>query len=323
MATLTEPATAQSISSSEFKPPTPQERAQLAAAELDVLPTDVRRDPAHYAKSRVYWTGVTAGTAEGAAQVEHHYFDGVTEGNGGVWLSPWGEGTFCLLGLPRSISARFRDERPRFVRAYGTPVITKHGLCLKNAFVVVGDRPWTTTVMEYGPRGSEDFTEAEAAKRAAVRSYPEERLLTPMGYRLTAGAMVGKTNLDDSPVGGGWNASLELSWRTSLRTELAVMAGPQSYPKFGAPRTIQSALLFRYYAVGMGIAAGPLIGVPVQEDEQLWLGVRYLPAFGEALGTWGLSPVLGGGADIAATPDGDVCFKLNLVLGLDGNIGKP
>ncbi|MCB9583598.1 MAG: hypothetical protein H6717_41575 [Polyangiaceae bacterium] len=313
-------AAAQSISSAEFKPPTADERVQLAAADKSVLPTDVQRDPARYAKSRVYWVGVTAGIRDGVPEVEHHYFDGAVEGNGGVWLSPWSEGKFCLLGLPRKLADRFHDEEPHLVRAYGTPEITKRGLCLKDAFVVVGDRPWTTTVLEYGPRGAEEFS---ATERRAVRTYPEARLLTPLSYRLTGGASVGKTNLDDSPIGGGWNASLELAWRSSLRTELAVMAGPDSYPKFGAPRTIQSALLFRYYAVGMGIAAGPLVGVPVADDEPLWLGVRYLPTFGDAHGTWGISPVIGGGADISATTDGDVRFKLNLVIGLDGNIGKP
>ncbi len=99
--------------------------------------------------------------------VEHHYFDAVVEGDGGVWLSPWGEGRFCLMGLPAEIVKRFESDKPLFVRAYGHPVVTEHGLCLRDVFVVAGDRPWTTMVLEYGPGGSEDFSEADAASPAA------------------------------------------------------------------------------------------------------------------------------------------------------------
>ena len=53
------------------------------------------------------------------------------------------------------------------------------------------------------------------------------------------------------------------------------------------------------------------------------MGVRYLPTFGDALGTWGLSPAFGGGMDVSASPDGDVRFMLQLVLGIDGNVGAP
>ena len=96
---------------------------------------------------------------------------------------------------------------------------------------VIGDRGFTTTVLEYGPGGDHDFSDGDAALRKAVHSHPEERLLTPLGYRLLLGAQVGKTNFDDSPLGVGYNAALELSLRTSLRTELAVMTGPRAYPR--------------------------------------------------------------------------------------------
>ncbi len=323
LALLTGTAHGQSISSQKFVPPTAAERAQLAAADEDVLPTDVRRHPEQYQSTRVYWTGVTAGVKDGTPRVEHHYFDGVVEGSGGVWLSPWGEGQFCLMDVPSHVAARFDGERSHFVRAYGRPLMTEQGLCLSDVFLVVDDRSWTTLVLEYGPRGREDFSDADARERAAVSVHPEARLLTPVSYRVTGGAQLGKTNIDDSPLGYGWNAALELSLRTSVRTEFALMTGPESYPTFGAPSTIQSAFLFRYYLMGIGVAGGPLVGIPVRDGEPLWLGVRYLPTFGDAQGSWGLSPVLGGGADIAATTDGDVRFTLKLAVGIDGNIGAP
>ncbi len=317
------PARGQSMSSTEFVPPTAAEGRHFNSATHDVGPTDVRRDPPLYAGTAVYWTGVTAGIKDGAPMVDHHYYDGVVEGGGGVWLSPWGEGRFCLLGLSPKVAARFSSEKPLFVRAYGRPVVTERGLCLRDVFAVVGDRGWTTTVIEYGPGGNHSFSESDVALRQALHSHPEERLLTPLGYRLLLGAQVGKTNFDDSPLGVGWNAAAELSLRTSLRTELALMAGPHAYPEFGAPTSLQTAALFRYYAVGIGIGFGPLLDVPLRDDEELWIGGRYLPMIGDALGTWALSPVLGGGMDVSATPDGDVRFVLQLVLGVDGNIGSP
>jgi len=316
-------AVAQAMYSSPFVPPTAAEKAQFNRATRGVLPTDVRRDPARHASAFVLWTGTTRGVEDGVAVVDHHYFDGVVEGGGGVWLSPWGEGRFCLLGLPPAAVDRFRSERPLFVRAYGHPVVTERGLCLRDVFLVVGDRGWSTTVTEYGPGGKEDFSAEDARARGAVHAHPEARLLTPLGYRVIVGAQLGKTNLDDSPLGVGWNAALELSLRPSLRSEVALMAGPHAYPKFGAPTSIHTALLFRYYTFGVGIAAGPLVHVPVRDDEKVWLGVRYLPTFGDALGAWGLSPTLGGGADISATTDGDARFLLNLTVGLDGNLGSP
>ncbi len=315
-------ARGQSMSSAEFVPPTAVEGRHFRSATHDVGPTDVRRNPALYAGTEVYWTGVTAGLEGGVPMVEHHYFDGVVEGGGGVWLSPWGEGKFCLLGLSPKLAARFKWEKPSFVRAYGRPVVTKQGLCLRDVFAVVGDRGFTTTVLEYGPGGSHDFSASDAALRKALHSHPEERLLTKVGYRLLLGAQVGKTNFDDSPLGVGYNAALELSLRTSLRTELAVMAGPHAYPEFGAPTSLQTAALFRYYAVGIGIGFGPLLDVPLRDDEELWIGGRYLPMIGDALGSWALAPVVGGGMDISATPDGDVRFVLQLVVGVDGNIGS-
>ncbi|MEZ4220944.1 MAG: hypothetical protein R3B13_08445 [Polyangiaceae bacterium] len=317
-----ERARAQSMSSSEFVPPTAAERAQLAAASKDVLPTDVRRNPERFAATRVYWTGVTAGGSADAVVVEHHYFDGAVEGNGSVWLSPWSEGRFCLLNPPARLAARFRSERPRFVRAYGRPQMTVRGLCLRDAFVVVDERPWTTMVLAYGPDGTDDFSSQDAAAHDAVRVHPEERLITPFGYRAVGGALLGKTNLDDSALGFGWNAGLELSLRPSLRTEFALMTGVQSYPSFDVPSTVASAALFRYSAVGLGIAAGPVVLLPLHDDEPVWLGLRYLPTLGDALGAWALSPVLGGGFDFVASPDGNVRFTLQMVLGIDGNFGK-
>lgn len=202
-------------------------------------------------------------------------------------------------------------------------MVTERGLCLRDVFLVVGDRGWSTTVIEYGPGGRPGFSAAVARARGAVHDHPEARLLTPFGYRVVVGAQLGKTNLDDSPVGVGWNAALELSLRPSLRSEVALMAGPHAYPAFGSPTSIQTAVLFRYFTFGIGIAAGPLVHVPVRDDEPVWLGVRYLPTFGDARGAWGLSPTIGGGADISATTDGDARFVLNLTLGLDGNLGSP
>ena len=63
--------------------------------------------------------------------------------------------------------------------------------------------------------------------------------------------------------------------------------------------------------------------VAVDDAEKVFVGVRYLPTFGDALGTWGLSPAFGGGMDVSASPDGDVRFMLQLVLGIDGNVGAP
>jgi hypothetical protein len=323
LAALEGTAGAQSMYSEEFVPPTAAERAQLSRAKADVLPSDVRRDPGAHAASTMFWTGVTDGVEGGAAMVEHHYYDGVVEGGGGVWLSPWGEGRFCLLGVPADVRAKFTAERPRFVRAYGQPVVTELGLCLRNVSLAVGDRPWSTTVIEYGPDANAEFSESDARARGAIHRHPEARLLTPLSYRLLAGAHIGKTNFDDSPLGVGWNAAGELSLRASLRVELALMAGTQSYPKFAAPTAIQTALLFRTYQVGAGIAFGPLLSVPVHDDEKLFIGGRYLPTFGEALGSWGLSPVIGGGMDVSASPDGDVRFLIQLVIGVDGNVGSP
>ena len=107
-------APGQSMSSTEFVPPTAVERRHFASATHDVGPTDVRRDPPLYVGTEVYWTGVTAGLESGVPMVEHHYFDGVVEGSGGVWLSPWGEGQFCLLGLSPKLVARFKREKPSF-----------------------------------------------------------------------------------------------------------------------------------------------------------------------------------------------------------------
>ena len=316
-------AQAQAMSSAAFVPPTAAERAQLDRAARGVLPSDVRREPERHASTRVFWTGVTDGMERGVARVEHHYFDDVVETGGGVWLSPWGEGRFCLLGISADVAEKFSGETPRLVRAYGHPVMTDDGMCLRDVFVVVGDLRWSTTVLEYGPAGKESFSASDAAARGATHSHPEARLLTPVGYRLLAGVHVGKTNFGESGFGGGWSAALELSLRASLRSELALMAGPQAYPKFGAPTSIQTAFLFRYHVVGLGAAFGPLVSLPVSADEQVFIGGRYLPTMGDALGTWGLSPTIGGGLDVTASPRGDVRFLLQLVVGVDGNVGSP
>ncbi len=316
-------AQAQAMWSRKFAPQAAAERARFDKAESELLPNAVRQSPSSHAASMVFWTGVTDGVEGGTAMVEHHYFDGVVEGGGGVWLSPWGEGRFCLLGVPKEASARFNDETPHFVRAYGYPVMTERGLCLRDVLLVVGDMRWTTTVLEYGPGGKSDFSAADAAALGATHSHPEARLLTPVGYRVLGGAHIGKTNFDDSALGVGWSAALELSLRTSLRTEFALMAGPSAYPEFAAPTSVQTALLFRYFFVGIGIGFGPLVSLPVDDDEQLFVGARYLPMLGDALGSWGLAPALGGGMDISASPEGDVRFMLQLVLGVDGNVGSP
>ena len=316
-------ALAQVMASRGFAPPTAAEQAQLDRVTPELLPNSVRRGPTPPAASRVLWTGVTAGVEGGAAMVEHHYFDGVVEHGGGVWLSPWGEGRFCLLGLPADFTTKFGDEAPHFVRAYGHPVMTDRGLCLRDVFLVVGDLRWTTTMLDYGPGGRPDFSAADAAARGATHSHPESRLLTPVGYRVLAGAQVGKTNFDESAAGVGWSAALELSLRLSLRAELALMGGPSAYPRFAAPTSFQTALLFRYFTVVPGIAFGPLLSLPIDDAEKVFVGLRYLPTFGDAHGTWGLSPAFGGGMDVSASPDGDVRFMLQLVLGIDGNVGAP
>ncbi len=309
-------ALAQVMASRGFAPPTAAEQAQLDRVTPELLPNSVRRGPTPPAASRVLWTGVTAGVEGGAAMVEHHYFDGVVEHGGGVWLSPWGEGRFCLLGLPADFTTKFGDEAPHFVRAYGHPVMTDRGLCLRDVFLVVGDLRWTTTMLDYGPGGRPDFSAADAAARGATHSHPESRLLTPVGYRVLAGAQVGKTNFDESAAGVGWSAALELSLRLSLRAELALMGGPSAYPRFAAPTSFQTALLFRYFTVVPGIAFGPLLSLPIDDAEKVFVGLRYLPTFGDAHGTWGLSPAFGGGMDVSASPDGDVRFMLQLVLGI-------
>ena len=316
-------ALAQVMASRGFAPATATEQAQLDRVTPELLPNSVRRGATPPAASRVLWTGVTAGVEAGAAMVEHHYFDGVVEHGGGVWLSPWGEGRFCLLGLPADFTTKFGNETPHFVRAYGHPVMTDRGLCLRDVFLVVGDLRWTTTMLDYGPGGRPDFSAADAAARGATHSHPESRLLTPLGYRVLAGVHLGKTNFDESALGVGWSAALELSVRLSLRSELAIMGGPSAYPSFAAPTSIQTALLFRYFTVVPGIAFGPLLSLPVDDAEKVFVGVRYLPTFGDALGTWGLSPAFGGGMDVSASPDGDVRFMLQLVLGIDGNVGAP
>ena len=316
-------ALAQVMASRGFAPPTAAEQAQLDRVTPELLPNSVRRGATPPAASRVLWTGVTAGVEAGAAMVEHHYFDGVVEHGGGVWLSPWGEGRFCLLGLPADFTTKFGNETPHFVRAYGHPVMTDRGLCLRDVFLVVGDLRWTTTMLDYGPGGRPDFSAADAAARGATHSHPESRLLTPVGYRVLAGAQVGKTNFDESAAGVGWSAALELSLRLSLRAELALMGGPSAYPRFAAPTSFQTALLFRYFTVVPGIAFGPLLSLPIDDAEKVFVGLRYLPTFGDAHGTWGLSPAFGGGMDVSASPDGDVRFMLQLVLGIDGNVGAP
>lgn len=320
--TLAATAAAQGLYSKTFVPPSAAEKARFDRAARDVLPSDVRAEPARHATKIVFWTGVTAGFEGGQAMVEHHYFDGVVESNGGVWLSPWGEGRFCIIGLAPKLHTDFMSERPRFVRAYGRPVMTERGtLCLQDAFVVVGDRPWTTLVMDYGPGGRDDFSEKDAAARGAVHSHPEERALTRFGYRALGAVQLGKTNWDESPLGTGWDASLELSLRASVRSEVALIAGVDSYPKFGAPRSLQGAFVYRHTLVGLGVAAGPLVDVPVRDDEPLFFGLRYQPTFGDALGSWAVSPVLGGGADLTFSPEGDVRFVLRLAVGIDGNLG--
>jgi hypothetical protein len=165
-------------------------------------------------------------------------------------------GRFCLLDVPPDAAWTFASEKPLLVRAYGVPVVTNTGVCLKRATFFTGDRRYTTTIIEYGPNGHEGFSEAEAAKRDATRIHPEERLLTRFGYRVLAGVHVGKTNFDDSPAGVGWSVAAELDLRLALRTELALLAGLHAYPEFGAPTSIQTALLFRYYVVGIGAALG-------------------------------------------------------------------
>jgi hypothetical protein len=310
------------MSSSKFVPVAAEEKALYDRAARDVFPRDVRDHPGRYAETLVLWTGVTDGSTNNAPVVEHHYFDGVVEGGGGVWLSPWGDGRFCLLDVSPKTTRAFASDKPLFVRAYGYPVVTDNGLCLRRATVIVGDRGYTTTIIEYGPNGG-DFSEQDAAARGATHSHPEERLLTRFGYRVLAGVHAGKTNLDDSAPGVGWSAAVEVDLRLALRTELGLLAGPHAYPEFGTPTSIQTALLFRYYVVGIGAAFGPLLHLPVQEGEQVWIGGRYMPMLGDALGAWRVSPAAGGSFDIAATTDGDVRFLLALTLGIDGNLGAP
>jgi len=319
---LATPVAAQlAMSSSRFSPPTAEEKAVFDRASRDVMPADVRREPARYANTIVFWTGVTAGRANGVAFVEHHYFDNAVEGHGGVWLSPWGEGRFCVLDAPSEAKRRFDSERPLFVRAYGVPVMTPDGVCLQRAVLIVGDRGYSTTMIEYGPNGN-DVAELDVQARGATRSHPEERLMTRFGYRVHAG-IHGGDDFGDLPGGGGWNIAVELDLRFSLRSELALMTGPHWFPSFSALTSWQIALLYRYYVVGIGAAFGPLLHLPMQDTEKVWIGGRYMPMMGDAVGRWGVSPVLGGALDIAATTDGDVRILLGLTLGIDGNLGSP
>ncbi len=314
------PAMAQlAMSSRTFTPSTEDERALAAQATSDVLPSDVRADPTAHSEQLVFWTGVTDGLVDGTPFVEHHYFDGVEEGHGGVWLSPWGEGRFCLLDVPADQTRAFDAERPQLVRAYGFPVVTAEGICLSRAQIVVGDRGYTTTMISYGPGGDSDFTRADAERRGATRSHPEARLLTRFGYRVLA-SIHGAT-AKDSDGGAGWSASLEVDLRLGLRKELALLVGPHSSSGFDAPDSIQAALLFRYYVVGIGASFGPLVHLPLADDDPLWLGARYMPMVGDALGRWGKMLTAGGALDFAMTPDGDRRLLLQFTIGLDGNFG--
>jgi hypothetical protein len=318
------PAMAQqlSMSSRKFTPSGEGEKALAAQATSQVLPADVRRDPSKHGDQLVFWTGVTDGLVDGTPFVEHHYFDGVVEGHGGVWLSPWGEGRFCLLDVPADAASAFDTEKPQFVRAYGFPVITDNGVCLQRAKIVVGDRGYSTTMIAYGPDGESDFSRDDVELRGATRSYPEERLLSRLGYRVLASVHGQKAN--DSDGRSGWSASLELDLRLDLRKELALLVGPHSASGFGAPESIQAALLFRYYVVGVGAAFGPLVHIPVRgnDDDQVWFGARYMPTVGDALGRWGMSPAVGGALDVAFTRDGDRRVLLQFTIGLDGNFAR-
>jgi hypothetical protein len=303
-----------SRSSRPFAPTSAEEQAAFDRATRDVFPSDVRRDPARHADTIVMWTGITDGSVDGTPFVEHHYFDGVVEGDGSVWLSPWGEGRFCLLGVPRDEAQRFEATRPLFVRAYGVPVVTDGGICLRDVTFVAGDRRYSMTVVEYGPNG-QPLSSADAEERGAIRSYAEARLLTRLGYRVLVSAHTGSDT--------GWSASLELDLRLGLRTELALLAGPHADSGFGAPTSIQCAVLFRYHVVGVGAAFGPLVHVPVADAGTAWFGARYMPTVGDALGAWGVAPAVGGALDVAANADGDVRVLLQLSVGVDGNLGRP
>ena len=323
LAMATAPVAAQmAMSSSKFEPTTLEEKTAFGRASRDVFPSDVRREPARYANTTVFWTGVTRGITNGAPIVEHHYFDNAVEGHGGVWLSPWGEGTFCLLDAPAEVATQFKSERPQFVRAYGVPVVTKDGICLERPVLVVGDRSYTTMMLDYGPNGSSDFSAADAEQRGARRTHPEERFVMRFGYRVLAGVH-GGDDFGDLPGGGGWHALLELDLRLSLRAELALQTGPHSFPGFGSTPSWQTALLFRYFVVGIGAAFGPVLHLPLSNMDKVWIGGRYMPMVGDAFGAWRIAPALGGALDVVASPDGDVRITLGLTLGIDGNFGTP
>jgi hypothetical protein len=78
--------------------------------------------------------------------------------------------------------------------------------------------------------------------------------------------------------------------------------------------------MYRRYAVGLGIAAGPIIYAPLERNSVTWYGFRYAPSVGDAMGTWGKALVGTAKYDVLWSSEGWAAFA-HLAFGIDGNLG--
>ncbi len=307
---------AEAMSSGAYAASTADEARLLADADRAVQPGDVRAHPEALASVHVVWTGISlAATVDGRDPViEHHYYDFVVEGDHSVWLSPLGEGSFCLLDVPASSRAELAGHRHPFVIAYGSPIVHNGNVCLRDVTLVVTDLRWSTLVLEYGPNGGEVRDD-----RHSVSHHPETGLFSRFGYRVAAGYAIGGTDSFDR-VRHGPHLEAELRVRLGTRNQLAIGAGLADLSDAARLDHASIDVLFRHEVIGIGVAAGPVIYVPLTPGEPTWIGLRYAPFLGNARGDWGVSFLTGGTFDVVHT-DGQWAAFLTFAVGIDGNLG--
>jgi hypothetical protein len=317
LAMVDSPVMAQALGSSGYKAKGELEGGMLSKASRNIFPHDVRISPTKHQSSFVVWTGIHRGRLRAKRPVvEHHYFDFAVERDQSVWLSPFGEGDFCLVDLTSAQRAELASQREPFVVVYGTPIVTGGETCLQVQHLRVTTFRWTTMVLEYGPNGDK-LTEEWLQSRQVIRRHPEEDSVVRFGYRVQAMISLGDVGFDLDDMEWAWALDLELSRRFGLRNEIAATVGFGTC--FDDVKCVPLSLLYRRYAVGLGIAGGPIVNLPVESGGSTWLGFRYAPSMGDALGR--KHALLGTAKyDVLWSSEGGWAFMAHLAFGIDGNL---
>jgi len=142
-----------------FHPRDADEERAFAAARKDILPTDVRADPAKYRETLLLWSGVVIASAvrEQAGQkvllalFEHHYWDGMIyrDPHGHMaYVSPRGEGMFQCVSPAENL--RLGEEvlpLANLAAVYGVPTaVNEQGVVMMRCTLIrTGEHDASTT----------------------------------------------------------------------------------------------------------------------------------------------------------------------------------